>query len=388
MRVNNFLMICGLLPGYAAGQCNFTWIDYPFGSCTEGFLQLYCTGVDSVVWSNGQVGFEAHLPTGTYDWQAYQDGQVVQTFPFEMKQLGWGLSLSASYWQGGGFAISGWGEVGEYSDTGFVQGAYCDVSAYHGPCCNPVDSLTHVRLVQDGAVELDPVNCMGCDSLPCYGHMVWFGNVPTGHSYHLRLHDLACGQVVDDSTQVIAHACDNLGLSIEAVGTPPGAMEGEVHLLEAVPDTTEPYPLHAPVAGSAAIYRGLDGWDPAGTTYNSVATASWTGLDTGFYRVVFTPDAGCNQVTDTVLVSLPSGVVENGPQAALQVVRTNAPDRIMVHVRGGVAARVRLFNATGQEVPVRKVEGDLYDIGAVPPGVYLVKVDVGDAVLSAKFLQP
>lgn len=148
MRTQGFLLICGLLPGYAAGQCNFPWVDYPFGSCTEGFLQLYCTGVDSVVWSDGQVGFEAHLPPGSYYWQAYHDGQVIQTFPFEMKQLGWGLSLSGSYWQAGGFAISGWGEVGVNSDTGFVQGAYCDNSAFHGPCCHPVDSLTHVRLLR------------------------------------------------------------------------------------------------------------------------------------------------------------------------------------------------------------------------------------------------
>jgi len=380
-------MICGLLPAVALAQCSSTWIGYPFGSCTEGDIELYCNGeVDSVLWSDGQVGFEAHLPPGDYAWQAYQDAQVVQTYPFQMKQLGWGLSLSGSSWQSGGFSISGWAEVGEYTDSAFVSGAYCDDSAFHGPCCHPVDSLTYVRLVQDGAVELSPVNCIGCESLPCYGQMVWFGNVPSGHAYHLRLHDLVCGNVVDDTAEVIAHACDNLSLLVETSGTQPGAMQGEVSLLAAVPDTTEPYPLQAPVLGTAVLYRGLNGWDMVGSAIQGTS-ASWSGLDTGYYRVVFTPDAGCNQVSDTVNLSWTTGIEGAADMPTLLVARTDVPDHIRIRLQSGDAAQVRLFNATGRELTIRNIGNGLYDIGAVPSGVYLVQVKAGGTFLSARFLR-
>lgn len=386
MRTHTILISLALLPAAAMAQCSFTWVSHPFGSCTEGDLQLSCNGeVDSVLWSDGHVGFDDQLPPGDYNWQAYHNGQVVQSFPFQMKQLGWGLSVSGSYWQGGGFSISAWAEVGEYTDSAFVSGAYCDDSSIQGPCCHPVDSLTHVRLVQDGVVELAPGDCMGCESLPCYGHTVWFGNVPTGHTYHLRLHDLACGQVVDDTTQIIANSCNNLSLLVETSGTQPGTMQGQVNLLEAVPDTTESYPLHSPVSGIANLYRGLDGWNTAGPPISGVS-ANWAGLDTGYYRVVFTPDAGCNQVTDTVYVSFSTGVNE-ATMPALVVAPTDDPGQIRVQVRGGVATQVRLFNAMGQELPVRKVAKGLYDIGAVPSGAYLVQVKAGGTVLTTKFLR-
>ena len=81
---------------------------YPFGSCTEGYFPLACNGeVDSVVWSNGLVGYEANLPVGLYNWQAYHAGQVIQSYPFEMNQLGWGLNLADSYWEGDGPATGG-----------------------------------------------------------------------------------------------------------------------------------------------------------------------------------------------------------------------------------------------------------------------------------------
>lgn len=339
-----------------------------------------------MLWSDGHVGFDDQLPPGDYNWQAYHDGQLVQSFPFQIKQLGWGLMVSGSAWQGDGFSISGWAEVGEYMDSAFVSGAYCDDSSIQGPCCHPVDSLTHVRLVQDGTVELPPVDCMGCESMPCYGQMAWFGNVPTGHSYHLRLHDLACGQVVDDTTVVIAHACDNLSLAVETSGTQPGAMQGEVHLLEAVPDTTEPYPLHAPVGGVADLYRGLEGYDLVGNPVQGTS-ASWSGLDTGHYRVVFTPDAGCNQVIDTVFVSLPTGIDGPGLPMDLQVERTGDPARIRILVRNGIAERLRLFNPGGQELPIRKLGNGLYDVGALAPGVYILQAATGGRLLTARFVK-
>ncbi len=378
MRTIGSLLICAL-PGLVVAQCTGgDHIYHPFGSCTAGYIALACPDeIDSVVWSNGQVGFEAHLTPGVYAWQAYANGEVVQSSSgIEIVQLAWSISDVQNYWMDNtGFTISGWAEV-----------PWCGTSAWNAPCCSPESELTYMRLVQDGTTEITTGPCAGCDSMPCHGSTFRFGGVPTGHSYTVRLYDLGCGNMVDDTTQIIAHACDSLKLVVETTGTPPGNLQGAIVLVEAQPDTTEPYPLQAPVSGVAALYRGLEGWDMVGTMING-SSATWAGLDTGYYRVVFTPDAACNRITETVHISVPVGLEDPTHSPKVAISQTDDPGKIMVRVENGVPVQVRMFSALGQEVAIRKLGGGLYDIGALPMGMYVVKFHVGSAIHSCKFVR-
>ena len=386
MRSVTVLLSCVFLPAVVVGQdgpCQNGFLSEPFGSCLEGSTYVSCPGntVDSIVWSNGQVGIANDgLTPGIHSWQAYADGEVVQTRTFEVGQRAWAISGLNSYWMNSGFTISGWTEV---------DGGAC-TSNFHGLCCGPVDTLTYVRLVQDGVVELNPEACVGCDELPCFGHMIWFSGVPTGHTYTVRLYDLACGNVIDLQAMLVAHSCDNLALSIEEVGTEPDAMTGEVHLLEAVPDATEPLPLQGTVTGTARLLRGLDGFEQVGDVFNGVASASWTDLDTGYYRVSFIPDAQCNHVTQVVHVSTSTaiGPETQAPGAALQVGLTADRDRITVRTAQGTATHVEMLDALGRTVPIRKLADGSYHIGATAPGTYLLRAMVSGSMATAKFIVP
>jgi hypothetical protein len=385
MRNVTILATGVFLPLFATGQCDLTLNKYhPFGSCAEG--QVHVSGgcepgtMDSLVWSNGQTGYQVSgLAPGTHNLRIYNEGEVIQTLEFEIVQLAWTLTEPLTSIMGGAPAISGWADV-----------QWCNTSAWNHPCCVPVPEQTYVRLVQDGTTEITTEGCMGCESMPCTGSTFMFNNVPAGHSYHIRLYDLACGNVVDYTTTIVVHSADNLELLHEVIGTEPGAMQGEVHLLEAVPDPTEPYPLQAPVIGTAKLYRGLEGWDMAGEEYESVASATWTGLDTGYYRLEFTPDLVSTQVTRTVYVSFPTSIGDGVPAVgpALLVGLTEDPGRITVRVAGGTATHVELLDALGRSLPIRKLADGSYNIGAALPGTYLVRAMVDGSMVSAKFIVP
>lgn len=376
--MRNLILAAGtLVSSIALGQCDLRYTYNPFGSCM-GRVETACG--DSVVWSNGQTGPTAtDLAPGTYSYQVYSNGELVQEVTdVEVVQKAWSISNLHPDLMGSGPTISGWAEVPDCCD-----------SHWYFLCCSPEDSLSYARLVQDGTTEITVEPCMGCDvqpGLPTLGGMFWFGNVPTGHTYTVRIYD-SCGNVTDDTTEIVLNACDNLNLEVETSGAQPGGLMGEVDLLAAVPDTTEPYPLHAPVTGTATLYRGLGGTDIVGS-YTGVASAAWTGLDTGYYRVEFIPDAGCNRVVKTVHLSTTTGLGEYAPTPTFQLVPGQDPDQIMVRAQGGVATHIEMVGTLGQRVPVRGLGNGLYDISTVPPGLYLVSVKVGGAVLSGKFLRP
>lgn len=387
---NTILTLFGLLPFLAAGQCGMFYRYHPFGTCTEGWVDINCSvPMDSIVWSTGDVmltlGSSPALPPGTHTWQVYSSGEVIQTGEVEMEQLEWQIADAHLSWTGGGAMIS----------VGAVEVPYC-TSMSQTPCCVPVDSLTYLRLVQDGATEMVTESCYGCTGYnwgngPCgYPGASWFANVPTGHTYTVRLYDLACGNVIDLQAMLVAHSCDNLVLSIEEVGTEPNAMTGEVHLLEAVPDVTEPLPLQGTVTGTARLLRGLDGFEQVGDVLNGVASASWTDLDTGYYRVSFIPDAQCNHVTQVVHVSTSTsiGPEAEAPGAVLQVGLTADRDRITVRTTQGIASHVEMLDALGRKVPIRKLADGPYHIGAAVPGTYIVRAMVSGAMVTAKFIVP
>jgi hypothetical protein len=386
---NIILGLGGLLPILATGQCGANYIYHPFGTCTEGRVDFFCSvPTDSVVWSTGGTMHELNssplLPPGTYTWQAYHNGEVIQTGEVEIEQLEWHIAPPSLNWTGGGAMIS----VGE------VMVPYC-TSEWQTPCCVPVDSLTYMHLVQDGTTEMVTESCFGCEQYywgngPCgYSGATWFSNVPTGHSYTVRLYDLACGNIVDDTTVIIAHGCDNLELMHEEVGTLPDVPLGEIHLLEAVPDPSEPYPLQAPVIGTAKLYRGPDGFDQVGDAFENVASASWTELEAGDYRLEFTPEAGCNRVLRPVHVATTTSI---GPGvhvgALLQVVPTADPGRITIRTAQGIVTNAQVLDAMGRMVPIHKLADGSYHMGTPPPGTYLVRALVGGSMATTRFVVP
>ncbi len=365
------------LPSLAIGQCHGA-IDvyHPFGDCS-GYIGVLCPlATDSVVWSDGRVGSNLSFAPGMYGYVAYGNGTVVDARDSIMvEQLTWEINAAPS-WTGTGPTIQGDASV-----------RYCTTSMWNFPCCIPVPAQTFVRLVQDGTTEITTEACINCMDMVCFGTSFVFHQVPTGHAYNVRLYDLACGNVVTDTTTIIVNACDHLELSVSASGTPEGSMEGSVHLDEVIPDPTEPYPLVAPVIGTATLYRGLEGFDEVGVHFN-VSSASWNGLDTGYYRVQFIPVSGCNQVTYPIHVGISSHTgMDGAPLApALQVRWTEDARRITLHTTGGILDQVQWTDLLGRPVPVRGGPGGTYDLVALAPGLYVVRASVGATLISTRFL--
>ena len=108
---NTILTLFSLLPFLAAGQCGVFYRYHPFGTCTEGWVDISCsTPMDSIVWSTGDVmltlGSSPALPPGTHTWQVYSSGEVIQTGEVEMEQLEWQIADAHLTWTGGGAMIS------------------------------------------------------------------------------------------------------------------------------------------------------------------------------------------------------------------------------------------------------------------------------------------
>ena len=129
------------------------------------------------------------LPPGDHSYVVYDGGSAIGTDTLTVEQLEWSFTSVQMVPMGGGFAITGWATV-----------PWCGTSALNAPCCMPDPATTYIRLLQDGITEIATMPCVACDDFPCYGTSFMFLDVPGGHTYQVRLHDDACGNVVTDTT--------------------------------------------------------------------------------------------------------------------------------------------------------------------------------------------
>ncbi len=366
--------------GGAFGQCTLHSTNQIPGVC-DGTLYLWdCQGTspDSVVWSNGDVGVCQALP-GTYAYQAWLNGSVVQAGSGTIGSYGWELDLQ----------FTGLSQNFVYGLVGGLSIPYCSTSSTITPCCDPQADDLEVYLVQD-SVNLIQDPCIGCHDHWCAPGSLAFFQIPCGHTYWVRLVDSACvGQVDFTQQSFIVHNNANLILDTAVTGSVPGFNTGSVELIEAVPDTTELYPIYGPVTGTAVLYEGLNGSSIV-AQYSGVTDAIWTDLDTGYYRVCFAPDSGCQVICDTLYVpAVPgNGVAESQSTDALSLVPTATPGILtLLSQNGSAVADITITDALGREVTRLRIVPGPFSVEQLPRGVYVLTAVQGSERLRVRFLK-
>ncbi|MBP6392353.1 MAG: hypothetical protein KA352_15785, partial [Flavobacteriales bacterium] len=161
-------------------------------------------------------------------------------------------------------------------------------------------------------------------------------------------------------------------------------------LVEAVPDTTEPYPIHAPVVGTITLYEGLTGSSTVGGVVASSVSRTWSALDTGYYRVEFAPDAGCQIAMDTIYVPavLNVGDIEEHITSALSLASSITDETLMLRSRDP-AERISITvrDACGRTVLETSAALGPFSVERLVPGPYFLTAVQGREELRARFIK-
>lgn len=360
------------------GQCIAHRV-HAFPDVCDGAIWLECSvAVDSIVWSDGQVGFAIQGTAGTYSYEAYDNGAIVASGAPVIQSNGWVIEGIDSYSSDFGFHLLGWASI-----------AHCATSIYESPCCLPGQEDVQVFAVQDGVLPIGPP-CSGCANYGCYGTTFMWSQLEFGHEYCVRVVDSHCGVTVDATDQcVIAHSCEGLVLETQVLPSLPGDNTGVIELIEAVPDTTEPYPIYSPVLGMINLISLTEG-QPVGVPLINAGTAIWTGLDTGWYVVEFHPNPVCQIARDTLYVppETNTAVGNEAMRPVLRMAPTLTDGTLRLSSSTGTAPiNVRIVDGHGRTVLTGALTPGPFSIEALPPGPYVLVATQGQALLRSRFIK-
>lgn len=361
----------------AHGQCDFFTVAAIAGSC-EGSINASCpSNVDSMVWSDGHVDFTQHGPVGSYGYEVYAGGSVIASGTRPIPSASWTFADIGTLWS----------SLGHFWLEGSVSMNYCN-SVYYAPCCQPEFGETQISAIQDGLVEITSP-CTGCTP-GCIGGSFLFSDLPPGHQYCLRLTDPVCGITIDLTDQCfVANSCAHLQLNTQISGSVPGENSGVIELLEAIPDTTEPYPIYSPVLGLARLWIGLD-WFNYVEQYNNVGSASWNGLDTGYYVLEFAPDAGCQTRFDTLYVQAESNtdLLPGLSRPTLNVRPTVTDEFLLISSSARTTLlQARIIDIHGRIVSTIAMPPGSLSVEGLAPGPYILAVEQGGSMLRSRFIK-
>lgn len=375
------LVISGCLflavEGRTQGSC-VSHLVHAFPGVCEGGIWLECDGVDSVVWSNGQSGFSVNGPPGTYSYDAYSGGELVYSSLAVIESHGWEFMDISGHPGSTGFWLHGSADI-----------AYCGTSIWNSPCCSPEPGAVQIFAIQDGLVPITGP-CIMCTNYPCFGTTFMFTELEYGHEYCVRLVDSQCGVTLDATEQcVIAHSCANLALDVSVLPSIPGGSTGVIELIEAIPDTTEPYPISSPVLGTITLFS-LPSYQQVGQGIYNTGVALWNDLDTGYYVISFQPDAGCQAAYDTLYVpaEMNTGAFGVAVAPALRIAPTVTDGMLLLSSSAGSApVHVRIVDIRGRTVAMMVVPPGPLSVEGLAQGSYVLVATQGEIIFRNRFIK-
>lgn len=348
-------------------------VHHAFDNVCNGSM-YYDEAVDSVVWSTGDVGLElTNLLPGTYGFQAYLNGAVVNEGERVVEQNGWDVQVS-SHPIFSGIQLSGQ-----------VSVAHCQTSIFNNSCCIPDPATTELRVLQDGLPFSIP-QCMGCTDVQCAFTPFQIEGLPYGHAYQLMVVDPVCaGDVLLPAGPIIAHSCAELEVVTDVTPASAGEANGSITFLEAIPDPTEPYPISAPVVGTATL-RHVNTMEVV-AAYEHVGTAVWSDLAAGEYLLTYSPDEGCQLYSAIVQVGAGTTGIQEDRASSLRVFPTITEGTLQLVAPGQGPVEVRICDVQGLELFRQHVAPGMIDVTALPVGTYLATMQQGTTVQRTRFIK-
>lgn len=375
------LFVLFLMP--SAGSAQGMHVHHAFQNVCEGYM-YYDEFADSVVWSTGDVGFSLYdLAPGFYGFEVYQNGQIVNQGTREVELVGWNFTSFG----GDPYIFPGLVMI-----TGTLDVPHCVGQIFTGVCCMPDSADTPLLVFQDGVpypftevslFDLDqPGECNGCTQVLCtYASFRFLA--PPGHVYTVGVNDTACAGLVMSDTSITTPSCANLELVTQVVNASSGQADGAITLVQAIPDPNEPYPIQAPVTGTASLHQLPDGVNMG--TFENVASAYWEGLSLGEYLLSFIPDAGCQSHSVTLEVGTGTTIEEQGRSSGVRAFPTADGRSIYLITDREGPVHVRIMDVNGRVVLQHQ-----FTVGAVPiddlaPGAYFVQAEQGGVTYRTRF---
>ncbi len=355
-------------------QCHTIHTHAWEGVCGGHVSVVDCPG-DSVIWSNGASGWTAYLDPGSYSYTVYQGGAVFYSGYANVQTVGWDFadSIHGLPW--------GW----SYAITGNAFVNYCGTTMYDHSCCVPEGA--DVYLLQDG-VNILYLPCVNCTDIWCVSTSFIIHEVPYGHQYVVCISDPSCAGTCATDQPITVPSCGNLELVTSISGTIAGENNGSIELVEAIPDTTEPYPIQAPVMGSISLTELSSGL-LVGTQLTNAGSALWTGLDTGYYVLYFQPDAGCQSAWDTLYVPAETSTGMDrlgGPALSARPTITDGT-LVLSSSISDQPVHIRIVDMHGRTILTTMLRPGPLSVDALLPGAYLLVAAQGEVLLRSRFVK-
>lgn len=361
-------------------------VHHAFQDVCTGYM-YYDEFADSVVWSTGDVGYMlSDLAPGTYGFVVYENGQVVNQGSREVELVDWNFTS----FNGDPYMIPG---LVMFSGT--LEVPHCVAQIFDGVCCMPDPAQTTLFVLQDGMpypttevlwFDLNEAGeCTGCTGLNCT-YWVFQFLAPPGHVYTVGLNDPVCAGVVMSDTTIVAPSCANLELVMEVMDATNGQSDGSIVFVQAIPDPNEPYPIQAPVTGSALLYQMPDG-ELIGN-FDNVASAVWDGLPSGEYVLTFMPDAQCQMHSITLLVGTGTTTAMDGvDEGRLRVFPAVADEVLYVISEHNGPIQIRILDLQGRVVANDRMFAGPYAVESLVPGPYLLIAEQDGTVIRTRFIK-
>ena len=359
-------------------------VHHAFQDVCNGYI-YYDQFADSVVWSTGDVGYMlSDLAPGTYGFQIFEGGQMVDQGTSEVELVGWNFtSFNADPYLYPGLVMF----------VGTIEVPHCVGQIFDGVCCLPDPEQTTLMVFQDGSPYavtevpgqiVEAGDCNGCASVQC-AYSVFFFLAEPGHAYTVGLNDVSCaGEVLADTT-ILAPSCANLELVTAVMDATSGQSNGSISLVDVIPDLTEPYPIQAPVTGLAYLIQLPE--EVQLGVFEGVSSAEWTGLPIGEYLLVFMPDASCQGHSVVLQVGTSTALNDAGPGSGLRVFPTVADRTIALLSDGSGPIDLRIVDLHGREVVKEQVVAGSFPVDALVPGHYVIVAEQGGSTLRTRFIK-
>ncbi|HMN04519.1 MAG TPA: T9SS type A sorting domain-containing protein [Flavobacteriales bacterium] len=358
---------------------------HAFPDVCNGFIIFDPPLSGNPVWipSNGvtqvNAGYVTFENPGTYELWEDVDGEMVFVDEYTIQSNGWELDVSMVNTFAGVMV------------SGSVGIRYCGgISPFNIPCCSPDEAQTELLFYQDG--EPMDMSGMGCPIPNCTvtcmeGQNFIYHWLDYGHEYQVAINDPVCAGLVL-SPITVAHSCANLDVVTEVVSSTQGQANGSITMVEAIPDPNEPFPITAPVIGDALLISLADPNDPTPVEmFEGVGSAIWTGLETGFYILSFSPDQICQPYSDTIFVDLSVGMDGHGSDPRMRIFPTVVEQALFFMAEDGQPSNIDIRDVQGRMVMHAAVTPGPVQVEQLPQGMYTVDLRQGDRLLRTRFIK-
>ena len=286
------LLVFLLLVG-ASAQSACWYVTYPFAAnCNQGTASYdwTCQPADSIVWYDGSIAWSITRPPGSYGFNRYWQGQVVESDSVVLCTHGLNTQVNAY-----GLASPSMTIPHVLYDL-YATWNWCDFQDNMYSCCGSWSATSIVVKKNSSSI----VATYTADPFLNFYSEVIFLPADFGSYYEFEMR-LPCDTLTFFTDTI--KDCANMTLNVQVDPDTGAMMTGRINVLNAIPDTTAPYVPASPVLGQSQLTSLATGQVVGSSLGNPTASVLYDDLEAGCYELSWWPSPEfCTLVRDTICV--------------------------------------------------------------------------------------